>query len=85
MEFINPNEVKDLDEKTAKDLLKHPNVEEYVAVEDVKTLEGENAALKKELELEKAKEKATELGIKFQKNIGLAKLLEKIAAVENGK
>lgn len=85
LQFLNPNEVKDLDEKTAEKLLKHPNVEEFVAVEDVKNLEDENAALKKELELEKAKAKADKLGIKYQKNIGLAKLLEKIAAVENEK
>ena len=35
------NEVKEVDDKTAKMLLKHPNVEEFVAVEDVKNLEDE--------------------------------------------
>lgn len=83
LEFINPNEVKDLDDKTAKELLKHPNIEEYVAVEDVKNLEDENAELKKELQLAKAKEKANALGISYAKNIGLEKLLKKIADFEN--
>ena len=82
LEFIASNEVKEVDDKTAKMLLNHPNVEEFVAVEDVKNLEDENAALKKELELAKAKEKATALGIKFNPKIGLEKLLAKIAEVE---
>lgn len=82
MEFIGSNEVKEVDDKTAKMLLKHPNVEEFVAVEDVKNLEDENAALKKELELAKAKAKATELGITYAKNIGLEKLLARIAEFE---
>lgn len=82
LEFIAPDEVKEVDEKTAKLLLNQPNVEEFVAVEDVKNLEDENAALKKELELAKAKEKATALGIKYNPNIGLEKLLAKIAEVE---
>lgn len=82
LEFIASNEVKDVDKKVAKLLLTHPNVEEYVAVEDVKNLEDENAALKKELELAKAKEKAIALGIKFNPKIGLEKLLAKIAEFE---
>ena len=83
LEFIGPNEVKDVDKKTAKMLLTQPNVEEYVAVEDVKNLESENATLKKELELAKAKEKAAALGIKYNPKIGLEKLLAKIAEFEN--
>ena len=83
--FLNPEEVTELDDKIAKKLLNYPNIEEFVAVSDVKNLKDENAALKKDLELEKAKAKADKLGIKYQKNIGLAKLLEKIAAVENEK
>ena len=82
LEFIAPDEVKDVDNKTAKLLLTHPNIEEYVAVEDVKNLEDENAALKKELELAKAKEKANELGIQFNPKIGLDKLLARIAEFE---
>ena len=82
MEFIGAGEVKDVDDKTAKLLLNHPNVEKFVAVEDVKNLEDENAALKKELELAKAKEKATALGIQFNPKIGLEKLLARIAEFE---
>lgn len=82
MEFIGAGEVKDVDDKTAKLLLNHPNVEKFVAVEDVKNLEDENAALKKELELAKAKEKATALGIQFNQKIGLEKLLARIAEFE---
>lgn len=83
LEFIAPNEVKELDDKIAKELIKHPNVEEYIGVEDVKNLEGENEKLKKELELEKAKNRANELGISYAKNIGLAALLKKIEKFEN--
>lgn len=82
MEFINAGEVKDVDDKTAKLLLNHPNVEKFVAVEEAKKLEDENAALKKELELAKAKEKAVKLGIKFNPKIGLEKLLAKIKEAE---
>ena len=82
MEFIGAGEVKDVDDKTAKLLLNHPNVEKFVAVEDVKNLEDENAALKKELKLAKAKEKATALGIQFNPKIGLEKLLARLAEFE---
>lgn len=85
LEFIAPDEVKEVDEKTAKLLLNQPKVEEFVAAEDVKNLEDENAALKKELELAKAKEKATALGIKYNPNIGLEKLLAKIEQAEKSK
>lgn len=83
LDFINPDEIKELDEKTAKMLLTHPNIEEFVAVEDAKKLEDENAELKKQLELEQAKNKANELGISYAKNIGLEKLLAKIADFES--
>jgi len=83
LEFINPDEVKEVDNKIAKDLLKHPNIEEYVGVEDVKNLEGENEKLKKQLALEQAKNKANELGISYAKNIGLEALLKKIEKFEN--
>ena len=83
LEFINPDEVKEINDKKLIDLLlNQPGVEEFVAVEDAKKLEDENDKLKKELELEKAKSKALELGIKFQPNIGLEKLLKKIEEVE---
>lgn len=83
LEFINPDEVKEInDKKLIALLLNQPGVEEFVAVEDAKKLEDENDKLKKELELEKAKSKALELGIKFQPNIGLEKLLKKIEEAE---
>lgn len=82
LNFLNPNEVTELDDKTAKMLLNHPNVEEFVAVEDARKLEDENAELKKQLELEQAKNKANELGITYNKNIGLEKLLAKIDEFE---
>jgi hypothetical protein len=83
LEFINPDEVKEInDKKLIALLLNQPNVEEFVAVEDAKKLENDNDKLKKELELEKAKNKALALGIKFQPNIGLEKLLKKIEEAE---
>ena len=51
---------------------------ENIVMERVFSLENENEQLKKELELAKAKEEATALGIKFNPNIGLEKLLERI-------
>jgi len=83
LEFIQPDEVKEInDKKLIALLLNQPNVEEFVAVEDAKKLENDNDKLKKELELEKAKNKALALGIKFQPNIGLEKLLKKIEEAE---
>lgn len=54
MDFIKAGEVLDLDEKTAKALLSHPNVEEYVSKEQVEDLEAENKKLKEQLEKAKA-------------------------------
>ena len=50
MDFIKAGEVKEVDEKSAKELLKQPNVEEFIDKEEAKALEKENAKLKKELE-----------------------------------
>lgn len=85
LEFINPDEVKDVDSKIAKLLLTQPNVEEFIAVEDAKKLEDENAELKKKLALAEAKAEADELGITYAKNIGLEKLLARIEEVKKGK
>lgn len=54
MEFIKAGEVLDVDEKTAKLLLTHPNVVEYVSKEQITDLE------KKCEELEAKLAKATE-------------------------
>ena len=50
MDFIKAGEVIDVDEETAEELLKHPNVEEFIDKEEAKALEEENAKLKEELE-----------------------------------
>lgn len=70
------------DKKTAEILLKQPNVCEYADVETQRKLEEENEKLKEKIALQEAKEKADSLGIQYAKNIGLAKLLEKIAEAE---
>ena len=49
MEFIKAGEVADVNDKTAKLLLNHPNVVEYVSKEQVANLENENKKLKEEL------------------------------------
>lgn len=49
LDFIKAGEVKDIPEKDAKALLKHPNVEEYVCKEQVTALEEENKKLKEQL------------------------------------
>lgn len=85
LEFINPDEVKEVDNKVAKILLNQPNVEEFVAVEDAKKLEDENAELKKKLALAEAKQKADALGISYAQNIGLEKLEARIAEAEAAK
>ena len=63
MDFIKAGEVLDLDEKTAKALLNHPNVEEYVSKEQVEDLEKENEKLKEQL----AKAKAAKTKAKAKK------------------
>lgn len=83
MEFIKPGEVVDVPNEVAKLLLKQPGVIEYVSKEQVADLEKDNEKLKQELELEKAKNRATELGIKFNPNIKLDTLLKKINEFES--
>lgn len=58
-DFINPDEVKEInDKKTIELLLNHPNVEEYVDKEDLKQIEEENKKLKEELKEVKKETKA---------------------------
>ena len=64
-------EIEIEDKKLAKLLLQQEGVIEAINAEEVKEL-------KDDLELANAKLKATELGIKFQKNIKLKTLLKKI-------
>ena len=49
MEFIKAGEVKDVDDKIAQELLKQPNIEEFIDKEQAKALEEENAKLKDRL------------------------------------
>ena len=82
MEFLKAGEVKDINDKTAKLLLKHPNVKEYVTKEQVADLELENEKLKKELALVNLKAEADSLGIKYNAKIGVDKLKAKIEAAK---
>lgn len=76
---LKAHSVMDVEDKKAVEiLLKQEGVVEYADIQEQKALIDENEKLKKELELVKAKEEATALGIKFNPNIGLEKLLERI-------
>ena len=76
---LKAHSVMDVEDKKAVEiLLKQEGVVEYADIQEQKALIDENKQLKKELELAKAKEEATALGIKFNPNIGLEKLLERI-------
>lgn len=91
LEFIKANEVKEInDKKIIELLLKQPGIEEYFDKKEAKALKEENEKLKAQLdkekelsELDKAKQKADELGIEYAKNIGLKSLLKKIEDFEN--
>lgn len=65
-------------EEAIKILLKQKGVSEFADLKKQKDLEKENEKLQKQLKLAEAKETATKLGIKFQPNISLEKLLAKI-------
>lgn len=82
MEFIKAGEVKEVDNKTAKLLLNHPNIVEYVSKEQVADLELENESLKKELALANLKAEADALGIQYKPNIGLETLRKKVEAAK---
>ena len=76
---LKAHSVMDVEDKKAVEiLLKQEGVVEYADIQEQKALIDENEQLKKELELVKAKEEATALGIKFNPNIGLEKILERI-------
>ena len=76
---LKAHSVMDVEDKKAVEiLLKQEGVVEYADIQEQKALIDENEQLKKELELAKAKEEATALGIKFNPNIGLEKLLARI-------
>lgn len=81
---LKANSVMDVEDKKAVEiLLKQEGVTEYADIQKQKALIDKNEQLKKELELSKAKEEATALGIKFNPNIGLDNLLKRIEEVKN--
>lgn len=81
---LKANSIMDVEDKKAVEiLLKQEGVVEYADIQEQKALLDENEKLKKELELAKAKEEATALGIKFSPQIGLEKLLERIEKAKN--
>ena len=81
---LKAHSVMDVEDKKAVEiLLKQEGVVEYADIQEQKALIDENEQLKKELELAKAKEEATALGIKFNPKIGLEKLLERIEEAKN--
>lgn len=53
---LRPKEIKEIPDEVAKSWLKSKGVVEYVAPQDVKSLEDENAKLKEELEKLKKQE-----------------------------
>ncbi len=76
---LKANSVQEVTNKEAiKILLNQEGVTEYADIQKQKELQAENEALKKQVELAKAKEEAIALGISFNPNIGLEKLLSKI-------
>ena len=81
---LKAHSVMDVEDKKAIEiLLKQEGVVEYADIQEQKALIDENEKLKKELELAKAKEEATALGIKFNPQIGLEKLLKRIEEAKN--
>lgn len=93
--ILEPGKVLDVPSDVAQSWLKATGITEFIEPKKAKALEDENAKLKAQIaelqksksgdqkeapELEALKAKADELGIKYQKNIGIAKLKEKIDA-----
>lgn len=62
LEFLGAGEIKEVDDKIAKELLKHPNVEIYVDPKKAKEIEEENKKLKEELAKTKKETKETKKG-----------------------
>lgn len=85
MLILRPGENKEVPDEVAEQWLKTGEVIKYADPVEVEALKAELAALKaakedvKEKSLEDLKKEADELGITYAKNIGAAKLAEKIA------
>lgn len=86
MLILNPGENKEIPDEVAEQWLKTGEVIKYADPVEVEQLKAELAALKAEKQektLDDLKKEADELGIKYVKNIGFAKLQEKINAFKN--
>ena len=62
LDFLNPNEPKEIEDKIAKQLLELPNVEKFVDVEEADKLAKENEELKKQLASAKKETKSAKKG-----------------------
>lgn len=85
---LNPGEHKEIPDEVAKQWLKTGEVIKYADPNEVEKLKAELEALKaekKEKSLDELKAEADELGISYAKNIGKAKLQEKIDEFKKGK
>lgn len=82
---LSPGENKEIPDEVAKQWLKSGEVIKYADPEEIEKLKAELAELKskkedkKEPSLDDLKKEADKLGITYAKNIGAAKLAEKIA------
>lgn len=87
--ILNPGEHKEIPDEVAKQWLKTGEVIKYADPNEVEKLKAELEALKAEKKEEKSldelKAEADELGISYAKNIGKAKLQEKIDEFKKGK
>lgn len=77
--MLKPGEHKDVPDEIAKQWIRTGEVIKYADPEDVEELKAEIERLKKEKSLDELKKEADELGITYAKNIGAAKLAQKIA------
>ena len=88
---LKPGEHKEIPDEVAKQWLKTGEVIKYADPNEVEKLKAELEALKaekeekKEKSLDELKAEADELGISYAKNIGKAKLQEKIDEFKKGK
>lgn len=85
MLILRPGENKEVPDEVAEQWLKTGDVIKYADPDELAKVKAELAALKAkkvEKSLDELKKEADELNIKYAKNIGAAKLAEKIAAAK---
>ena len=88
MLILNPGEHKEIPDDVAEQWLKTGEVIKYADPQEVVKLREELASLKAEKQeksLDELKKEADELGITYAKNIGIAKLQEKINQAKESK